>query len=111
MVNGNKNDDESSCKKYGVPLYGAAWAPLAAGDSDSTASSKMNGHVVLAGGGGEGRSGIPNALIVSAFDVDSNFLSDQPVSLSINEGAFFEMQISLMEFVWADLNFKFMIES
>lgn len=80
MVNGNKNDDESSCKKYGVPLYGAAWAPLAAWGSDSTASSKVNGHVVLGGGGGEGRSGIPNALLVSAFDADSNFLSDQPVA-------------------------------
>ncbi|KZV33516.1 hypothetical protein F511_38332 [Dorcoceras hygrometricum] len=76
MVNG----DESSCQKYGVPLYGAAWAPLAVWDSDSIDTSKVKGHVVLAGGGGEGRSGIANALLVSAFDVDSNSLSDQPVA-------------------------------
>ncbi|XP_073059445.1 SEC12-like protein 2 [Primulina eburnea] len=80
MGNSNYKDDESSCKKYGVPLYGAAWAPLAAGVSDSTASSSVNGHVVLAGGGGEGRSGIPNALLVAALDLGSNSLSDQPVA-------------------------------
>ncbi|CAH1443278.1 unnamed protein product [Lactuca virosa] len=37
-------------------------------------------YVVFAGGGGEGRSGIPNALVISLFDSSSNSLSDQPVN-------------------------------
>lgn len=35
--------------------------------------------VALGGGGGEGRSGVPNALVVSEFDLVSGSLSDQPV--------------------------------
>ncbi|XP_022882083.1 SEC12-like protein 2 [Olea europaea var. sylvestris] len=91
MGKSDKNDDASNYKKYGVPLYGAAWVPPAASSTiksgsepspvepESAASSASNYHIVLAGGGGEGRSGIPNALLVSAFDFTSNSLSDQPV--------------------------------
>ncbi|GAA0160164.1 guanyl-nucleotide exchange factor [Lithospermum erythrorhizon] len=69
-----KNDVVSSSKMYGVPLYGAAWIP------SSASSAAMKSYVVLAGGGGEGRSGIPNALLVSEFDFPSNSLADQPVA-------------------------------
>lgn len=87
---------DESCKKYGVPIYGAAWVPPGAvrsapkpsseGDGDdkdaADKSSPIAAHnyVVMAGGGGEGRSGIPNAILVARFDFDSNLLSDQPVS-------------------------------
>ncbi|KAL0372713.1 UNVERIFIED_CONTAM: SEC12-like protein 2 [Sesamum calycinum] len=87
MGKGNKSEDESSCQKYGVPLYGAAWVPPAAAvkedsaaESETPASDTVNRHVVLAGGGGEGHSGIPNAILLSAFDFESNSLSDQPVA-------------------------------
>ncbi|KAJ0750703.1 hypothetical protein HanLR1_Chr05g0185011 [Helianthus annuus] len=36
-------------------------------------------YVIFAGGGGEDRSGIPNALVISLFDSASNSLSDHPV--------------------------------
>lgn len=80
--------ETTNCKKYGVPLYGAAWAPAAAFRSDtkrddvdgSPPSISTENYVVLAGGGGEGRSGIPNAILVSRFDSDSNSLSDEPVA-------------------------------
>lgn len=77
------NVDDRSCRKYGVPLYGVAWVPPSslAVDAKDDEESSVIPHVVLAGGGGEGRSGIPNALLLSAFDSDSNSLSDQPVSL------------------------------
>ncbi|KAL3654209.1 hypothetical protein CASFOL_003890 [Castilleja foliolosa] len=86
MGKGDKNDDGLGCKKYGVPLYGAAWVPPAAvGKDDSAAESEssshnLNRHVVLAGGGGEGHSGIQNAILVSTFDGESNSLSDEPVA-------------------------------
>ncbi|KAL3824260.1 hypothetical protein ACJIZ3_020289 [Penstemon smallii] len=85
MVKSTKYDDGSSCQKYGVPLYGAAWVPPCASsdvkdESESPDSSVVNRHVILAGGGGEGRSGIPNAILLSAFDLESNSLSDQPVA-------------------------------
>lgn len=35
--------------------------------------------MIFSGGGGEGRSGIPNALVVSVFDAATNSLSDEPV--------------------------------
>ncbi|KAM7464367.1 hypothetical protein LguiA_032488 [Lonicera macranthoides] len=92
-----------NCKKYGVPFYGASWVPPTAnpvkseikaskddesdggdggggGGEGSPPSVEAEKYVVLSGGGGEGHSGIPNALILSHFDAPSNSLSDQPVA-------------------------------
>lgn len=77
----------ANSKSYGVPLYGASWLPLSLSRSksqddsdDSPPSIDTTRHVVLSGGGGEGKSGIPNAILVSQFYADSNSLSDQPVA-------------------------------
>ncbi|KAL8531849.1 hypothetical protein ACS0TY_008450 [Phlomoides rotata] len=86
MGRGNENQEELNSRKYGIPLYGAAWVPPAAGkedsvtDSDSPATATAKRLIVFAGGGGEGHSGIPNALLLSAFDLESNSLSDKPVA-------------------------------
>nr|CAD1838109.1 unnamed protein product [Ananas comosus var. bracteatus] len=91
-------------KTYGFPIYCAAWVPLsqisaaaaaAAADDDHDDDKRGEGGgggdpslprhkgdrllVTLGGGGGEGRSGVPNALVVSHFDLPSRSLSDQPV--------------------------------
>lgn len=90
----NSKDAEEigdNCKKYGVPFYGASFVPSNAfrwtekepkheeenvGGGDECSKK----YVIYSGGGGEGRSGIPNALIISQFNHASNSLSDQPVS-------------------------------
>ncbi|XVE92029.1 hypothetical protein REPUB_Repub01dG0062000 [Reevesia pubescens] len=92
-------DAPSDLQKYGVPFYGAGWVPYNhvrsklkhedheednKQDKDPTQSegpeiTTFPNYVVLAGGGGEGRSGIPNAIVVSHVDIASNSLSDQPV--------------------------------
>ncbi|KAK9987748.1 hypothetical protein SO802_027987 [Lithocarpus litseifolius] len=68
-------------KKYGVPLYSVDLVLVRCKDrdrsSDNGEASKY--YVVSAGGGGEGRSGIPNAILISSFDSDANSLSDLPV--------------------------------
>ncbi|XP_012474757.1 SEC12-like protein 2 [Gossypium raimondii] len=93
-------DTSSDLQKYGVPFYGAGWIPynhikskLASQEkieedkkeekdptpsNDDEITTPLN-YVVLAGGGGEGRSGIPNAIVVSHVNFTSNSLSDQPV--------------------------------
>ncbi|KAG5531194.1 hypothetical protein RHGRI_025971 [Rhododendron griersonianum] len=108
-------DADANCKKYGVPFYGASWVPPTAirsepnptppppppppeqGDESSGDGSPSisddNSLVLFAGGGGEGRSGIPNALLLARFDFASNSLSDHPV------GIFDVVQTSL-SFVW-----------
>lgn len=48
----------------------------------SPSSRKDRLLVSLGGGGGEGRSGIPNALVISEFDLASRSLSDQPVKFA-----------------------------
>ncbi|KAG0471288.1 hypothetical protein HPP92_015834 [Vanilla planifolia] len=99
-------------KTYGLPLYCAAWVPLdrigdAVNDKEvaettqddlSIAGKAVAAEaapspakadqllVVLGGGGGEGRSGVPNAVLLSQFDVASNSLSDQPVHKLGTEG-------------------------
>ena len=92
-----KNPDTPNYKKYGVPLYGSAWAPsVIINDSPqqldrkpgadevsgegSTPSPTSPTYLVFSGGGGEGRSGIPNSLLLAEFDFASNSLSDMPVS-------------------------------
>ncbi|WOH15566.1 hypothetical protein DCAR_0935108 [Daucus carota subsp. sativus] len=47
---------------------------------ESPPSIKPTRHVVLSGGGGEGRIGIPNALLISQFDPNTKSLSDHPVA-------------------------------
>ena len=73
-------------QSYGFPIYCAAWLPLAhilkpdppAADADADAgadassaaspSSPPAPMAALGGGGGEGRSGVPNKLVVAALD-------------------------------------------
>jgi prolactin regulatory element-binding protein len=85
-------------KKYGVPLYSAGWVRNKVkgkakiqdqdqdGDPDRSSGELSNAesqnYVVLAGGGGEGRSGIPNAVFIVLFDSATNALSNDPVRIS-----------------------------
>ncbi|KMS99839.1 hypothetical protein BVRB_1g016910 [Beta vulgaris subsp. vulgaris] len=78
--------EHHNTQKYGVPLYGASWVPFNAIKSTDSTSDDVVGagksspeFLVLAGGGGEGRSGIPNALLLSEFDSSANSLSSEPV--------------------------------
>lgn len=97
-----------SSQQYGVPLYGAAWAPLdrirsrlrsrgppaeqeaeGGGGGGGTGGERPGGgndrsYLVLAGGGGEGSSGIPNAVLLAEFDFASGSLSEQPVRSGIS---------------------------
>ncbi|KAJ4840600.1 hypothetical protein Tsubulata_021435 [Turnera subulata] len=97
-------DPPLSLQKYGVPFYSAAWVPHfhlqsklpsssssssqdhdgddnnSGGGSTTTNDAPQPYYAVLAGGGGEGRSGIPNAVLLTRFDPASNSLSPQPVA-------------------------------
>ncbi|CAN1139625.1 SEC12-like protein 2 [Linum perenne] len=99
-----ENSESSAMQKYGIPFYSAAWVPYKElksriqakdraqsdeGNEDSTKESDAAAtpdkdasayYVVLAGGGGEGRSGIANAVIVAHFDFSSGSLSPEPVA-------------------------------
>lgn len=86
----------SNMQTYGVPIYAADWIPEVAvrskiiidqkksedddDESESSSSSSSRRCIVLSGGGGEGRSGIPNVILICRVDLDSNSLSEQPVS-------------------------------
>ncbi|KAF9594929.1 hypothetical protein IFM89_035493 [Coptis chinensis] len=81
-----KNGEDSACsQKYGVPIYGAAWVPTnnifdkqKPMENDEQDSELSSSWLVFCGGGGEGRSGIPNSLLLAQFD--SNSLSPNPMS-------------------------------
>ncbi|CAO2835182.1 unnamed protein product [Amaranthus hypochondriacus] len=70
---------------FGVPVYGASWASCRSIDADDNSRDddkspvKSPEYLVLAGGGGEGNSGIPNLLLLTEFDFSNNSLSSEPV--------------------------------
>ncbi|CAN8266933.1 unnamed protein product [Cochlearia groenlandica] len=83
----------SSMQTYGVPIYAADWIPeetvrskilkdqeKSEDGDESSSSSSSRSCIVLSGGGGEGRSGIPNVILVCRVDLETNSLSEQPVS-------------------------------
>ncbi|CAN1143783.1 SEC12-like protein 2 [Linum perenne] len=103
-----ENLDSPAMQKYGIPFYSAAWIPYkelksklqsedqarsdgeqedSIKDPSAAATSEKDGdskyYVVLAGGGGEGRSGIANAIVLVHFDLASNSLSTRLVTKHI----------------------------
>ncbi|CAN1143784.1 SEC12-like protein 2 [Linum perenne] len=102
-----ENLDSPAMQKYGIPFYSAAWIPYKElksklqsedqarsdgeqEDSKPEAQKTVDGpdpaseyYVVLAGGGGEGRSGIANAIVLVHFDLASNSLSTRLVTKHI----------------------------
>ncbi|KAG7533718.1 WD40 repeat [Arabidopsis thaliana x Arabidopsis arenosa] len=76
----------SNLHTYGVPIYAADWIPKEAVKSKITKdqdrddlSSSSSSYIVLSGGGGEGRSGIPNVILICRVDLHTNSLSEQPI--------------------------------
>ncbi|KAG9454441.1 hypothetical protein H6P81_007345 [Aristolochia fimbriata] len=93
------------CKKYGLPLYCASWVPFdkiqqnsipqQEAKEETTSGEDSNGikqssplvpYLVFGGGGGEGRSGVPNALLLAQFDFSTASLSDEPVNKLKTDG-------------------------
>ncbi|KAJ1686082.1 hypothetical protein LUZ63_017472 [Rhynchospora breviuscula] len=97
-----RREIEPCSKTYGFPIYCAGWVPFShiatssaspenenenegddKGDSASATAAASDASdkllVAIGGGGGEGRSGVPNALVISGFDFPSRSLSDEPV--------------------------------
>lgn len=103
MGRGRRQEIPPCCKRYGSPLFCAAWIPPCGRESASAEEEKVkleaeskitkreeekddekrcdDWMLILGGGGGEGRSGVPNAVLMSRFDPISRSLSDQPVIL------------------------------
>ncbi|KAJ8769262.1 hypothetical protein K2173_002190 [Erythroxylum novogranatense] len=102
-------------QKYGIPFYAAAWAPYkeisskliskaddnddrpsgessSVGDGISSQNSAQH-FVVLAGGGGEGHNGIPNAVVLSLFDFASNSLSPPVAKLGFGSDLPYRMVV------------------
>lgn len=103
--------DPPNLKKYGVPFYSVAWIPQhliksrqiqtaddssdfdhnsvlstepeseSATKAESEPVSVTGNYLLFTGGGGAGRSGIPNALVIAHFDIASNSLSSQAVRI------------------------------
>ncbi|XP_010424918.1 PREDICTED: SEC12-like protein 2 isoform X2 [Camelina sativa] len=91
-----ETNQPSNMQTYGVPLYAVDWIPEVAvrskiimdpenseendvDESESSSSSSSRSCIVLSGGGGEGRSGIPNVILICRVDLDTNSLSEQPL--------------------------------
>ncbi|KAJ4960601.1 hypothetical protein NE237_020511 [Protea cynaroides] len=98
---GRRDPDPPCFRKYGLPLYTTSWVPskkifaqklkqkqeLQEGEevttdngSTSLLDTANRSYLAFAGGGGEGRSGIHNAILLAEFDFASNSLSEQPVA-------------------------------
>ncbi|CAE6062093.1 unnamed protein product [Arabidopsis arenosa] len=90
-----ETNQPSNMQTYGVPIYAVDWIPEVAvrskiimdpeksEDDDESSSSSLSSSsrscIVLSGGGGEGRSGIPNVILICRVDLNTNSLSEQPL--------------------------------
>jgi prolactin regulatory element-binding protein len=66
-------------KKFGQPLFAGAWvSPLKkeGDDGDGGEQTPGKGLVLLAGGGGNQRTGVPNSLLLAEYDFESTELTD-----------------------------------
>ncbi|CAN7002784.1 unnamed protein product [Brassica oleracea var. botrytis] len=75
-----ESNQPSNTQTYGFPIYAADWIP------EETVRSKIDKDqdnsrscIVLAGGGGEGRSGIKNVILICRVDLDTKSLFEQPL--------------------------------
>lgn len=88
-----ESNQPSNTQTYGFPIYAADWIPEETVRSkidkdqdnsedvgDESSSTTSRSCIVLAGGGGEGRSGIKNVILICRVDLDTKSLSEQPVS-------------------------------
>ncbi|KAL6187617.1 hypothetical protein ACLB2K_039015 [Fragaria x ananassa] len=68
--------------EYGIPLYSVGWVPDGAQlpETESTQSVPDSSHIVLTGGGGEGSTGVKNAVLVVRFDPAATSISHEPVA-------------------------------
>ena len=71
-------------KKYGLPLFAGAWvapgkdkAEKAENEDDGDGGEAEEGVVVLAGGGGNQRNGVPNSLLLVKYDFASTVFTDE----------------------------------
>lgn len=83
----------ANTQSYGFPIYAADWI---AEDTVRSKIDKENSEdgiepssasrscIALAGGGGEGRSGIPNVIVICRVDLETNSLLEQPVSVNVS---------------------------
>nr|VDD25712.1 unnamed protein product [Brassica oleracea] len=87
-----ESNQPSNTQTYGFPIYAADWIPEETVRSkidkdqdnsedvgDESSSTTSRSCIVLAGGGGEGRSGIKNVILICRVDLDTKSLSEQPL--------------------------------
>ncbi|KAJ0240509.1 SEC12-like protein 2 [Hirschfeldia incana] len=96
----------ANTQTYGFPIFAADWIPEETvrskidkdkenpedGSSDSSSSTSRS-CIALAGGGGVGGHGIPNVIVICRVDLESNSLSEQPVSRVVVTGLPYRMAI------------------
>ncbi|CAN7079305.1 unnamed protein product [Brassica oleracea var. botrytis] len=94
----------ANTQTYGFPIYAADWIPEETVRSkidkdkensedgiEPSSSLASRSCIALAGGGGEGRSGIPNVIVICRVDLETNSLLEQPVGRVVVSGLPYRM--------------------
>eukprot|EP01018_Ginkgo_biloba_P036414 Gb_05819 [translate_table: standard] len=74
----NRKVTEACMKKYSFPLFCASWAdvPQKSKEGENEEDKGRRGYLILGGGGGDGRTGVKNALVAARYDFDTCSLSE-----------------------------------
>ncbi|GLJ25316.1 hypothetical protein SUGI_0484610 [Cryptomeria japonica] len=96
--------DEKTLKRYRFPIFSASWSKYENSQSkeedQENKNEKKKGqgkYIIMSGGGGEGRTGVENGLILARYDLENEELSESIHNYYTEDDCAYRMAVHPLE--------------